>query len=341
MKLEHWLMAVGLGIFTSLSAVPATGQTRPSSAPIAGGAPRQGNAPPGIRALRNLEYARVDGHPLALDLYLPEKAAGGVGSTGAKPLPLIVWIHGGGWESGDKSNCPPLALVPKGFAAASIEYRLTGVSPFPAQIHDCKGAIRWLRANAAKYELDPNRIGVWGASAGGHLAALLGTSAGVKELEGTVGGNLECSSRVQAVCDFFGPADLAALAAPGISAGAMGPVTKLLGGPAAEKKDLAALASPVTHVTKEAPPFLIMHGNQDRLVPLQQSQFLQDALRMAGVDSTLMVVNGAGHGFAGPQINAAVETFFAKNLAASTATSKPAPAAAPLPGGPTSRPAGA
>ena len=281
-------------------------------------------AQPGVRALRNVEYARVDGNrSLYLDLYLPEKAAA--------PTPLIVWIHGGGWVGGNKNNCPPLAGVSKGCAAASIEYRFADVAPFPAQIHDCKGAIRFLRANAAKYNLDPNRIGAWGASAGGHLVALLGTGAAVQSLEGNVGGNLEYSSRVQAVCDYFGPADLMPLTVPGVSPGAAAVVAKLLGGPPAEKKDLAALASPVTHVTKDAPPFLIMHGDKDTLVPLSQSQTLHDALKKAGVDSTLKVIAGAGHGFASREITATVEAFFAKHLAAPAAASRPAA---------TSRPAG-
>jgi acetyl esterase/lipase len=171
--------------FLATIVLPASGQSRPST---------QAPPVPGVRALRNVEYARVDGNrPLYLDLYLPEKPAA--------PTPLVVWIHGGGWVGGSKNNCPPLSMVSKGFAAASVEYRFADVAPFPAQIHDCKGAIRFLRANAAKYNLDPNRIGAWGASAGGHLVALLGTGVAVKELDGNVGGNLEYSSRVQAVCD--------------------------------------------------------------------------------------------------------------------------------------------
>lgn len=276
-------------------------------------------SPAGIKALRDLEYAVVDGNrPLLLDLYVPEKADG--------PLPLVVWVHGGGWEGGNKNNCPALPMCLRGYAAASVEYRLSNAATFPAQIHDCKGAIRWLRANAAKYNLDSNRIGVWGSSAGGHLVALLGVGAGVAELEGKVGGNLDYSSRVQAVCDFFGPADLTPLGDPNVSRGAFGPVTKLLGGPVPQKKELAALASPVTHATKDAPPFLIMHGDKDNVVPLSQSQALQDALKKAGADSTLVVVKNAGHGFAGAAIDRTVHEFFAKHLgkAAPAATSRPA-----------------
>jgi acetyl esterase/lipase len=149
---------------------------------------------------QNVEYANVDGQSMLLDLYIPKNAA--------EPVPVIVWIHGGGWYEGGKDWYAPTRFIDHGYAAVSISYRLTGVAPFPAQIYDCKGAIRWLRANAAKYNIDPDRIGVFGSSAGGHLAALLGTSGGVKELEGDVGGNLEYSSDVQAVCDSFGPINL-------------------------------------------------------------------------------------------------------------------------------------
>src|SRR5205085_165270 len=137
-----------------------------------------------------------------LDLYLPEKAQG--------RLPVVVWIHGGAWRAGSKDHCPAVPLTAKGFAVASINYRFSQHAVFPAQIEDCKAAIRWLRANADKYHLDPDHIGAWGASAGGHLVALLGTSGNKKELEGK-GGNLEQSSKVQCVIDWFGPTDLLGL----------------------------------------------------------------------------------------------------------------------------------
>ena len=148
---------------------------------------------------RDLPYKRIGGETLTLDLYRPEKISG--------PLPVIIWIHGGGWNRGRKERCPAVALVDDGFAVASVDYRLSSVAPFPAQIQDCKAAVRWLRANASTYHLDPDNVGVWGNSAGGHLAALLGTSGGVSELEGD-GDNMQYSSRVQAVCDVAGPVDL-------------------------------------------------------------------------------------------------------------------------------------
>ena len=154
--------------------------------------------PKGVQALRNLPYVANGHERQRLDLYLPEKAEG--------RLPLIVWIHGGAWWAGSKEDCPAVPLAAKGYAVASINYRFSQHAVFPAQIEDCKAAIRWLRANAAKYHLDADHIGVWGASAGGHLVALLGTTGGVKELEGK-GGNLDQSSRVQCVVDWFGPTD--------------------------------------------------------------------------------------------------------------------------------------
>jgi acetyl esterase/lipase len=262
----------------------------------------------GVEVMRDIEYDRAGDKKLLLDVYLPEQELD-------EPLPVIVWIHGGGWQGGDKGECPALWLVEKGYAAVSISYRFTDQAHFPAQIHDCKSAIRWIRANAAKYGLDPERIGVWGSSAGGHLAALLGASGDVKELEGS-GANAEQSSRVQAVCDFFGPTDFLKLRAhpEEVEPELQSVVTGLLGGPIEENKERAAQASPVTYVSKDDPPFLIMHGSDDRIVPVSQSQSLYDALKKAGVEVTLHVVEGAGHGFDGPEIRKMVEEFFDKHL---------------------------
>ena len=261
--------------------------------------------PAGVQAHRDLEYAKAGEMPLRLDLYVPAKADG--------PLPLVVFVHGGGWRGGDKRNCRALPLTAHGYAAASVNYRLSGEAAFPAQIYDCKAAIRWLRANAVKYNLDPDRIGVWGTSAGGHLVALLGTSGGVKAAEGALGCN-DQSSRVQAVCDWFGPTDLADLGGRNLRGFPTNPVTLLLGGPASEKKNLADLANPITHVSKDDPPFLIMHGDRDPLVPVSQSQALHDALTRAGVSSTLKIIEGAGHGFAGAPHDEMVRAFFDRHL---------------------------
>ena len=228
---------------------------------------------------RDLVYKTVNGAVLTLDLYCPEKFSGA--------LPVIIYIHGGGWRRGRKEKCPAVALVQDGFAVASIDYRLSGTAPFPAQIEDCKAAVRWLRANASTYHLDPDRVGVWGHSAGGHLAALLGTSGGVPELEGT-GDNMQYSSQVQAVCDSAGPADLLAMTN-------LGPkrtfaIEGLLGGPLEKDKAKAIAASPIHYVSKDDPPFLIVHGEGDRVVPVEQSQRLYEELRKAGVNATLKIL---------------------------------------------------
>ena len=156
--------------------------------------------PEGTQVHRNLEYVKGGHERQKLDLYVPDKADG--------PLPVIVWVHPGAWMFGGKEECPAIPFLSKGYAVASINHRYSRQSPFPAQIEDCKAAIRWLRANAKTYNLDTERFGVWGASSGGHLSALLGTSGDVKDLEGTQG-ETGPSSRVQAVVDWFGPTDVA------------------------------------------------------------------------------------------------------------------------------------
>ena len=158
--------------------------------------------PAGVKALRDIPYVESGHARNRLDLYLPEKVD--------HPLPIVVWIHGGGWQAGNKGQrCPAIPLAAAGYAVASINYRLSQHALFPAQLEDCKAAIRWLRANAAQYHFDPKHVGVWGLSAGGHLAGLLGTTGGMKEFEGK-GGNLDQSSRVQAVADWCGPMDFTA-----------------------------------------------------------------------------------------------------------------------------------
>lgn len=267
--------------------------------------------PPGVKAIKDVNYAASKSKAQTLDLYLPAAKA---------PMPVIVFIHGGAWVSGTKDRCPAIGLTARGYAVVSVEYRLVQEAPFPAQIEDCKAAIRFLRAKAKDYNLDPDHIGVWGQSAGGHLVALLGTSGGVKEIEGKVGEHLTDSSRVQAVCDWYGPADLATMPQKsGVVA-----VNNRLGRSPQQNREMAAQASPVTYATRDDPPFLIMHGDQDRTVPLAQSQQLQEVLKKAGVDSTLLVVKGYGHGFRTPETYKAVADFFDKNL-------KPKPDTQPAP----------
>lgn len=293
-----------------LAAIALTVQ--PSSSEPSAAAPASATPTPAIttRKVANLTYATPEGSkPLLIDLYLPEPSD--------KPVPVVLWVHGGGWMMGDKEWCPAAYLVPKGYAAASISYRFTQVAPFPAQIHDCKAAVRWLRSHAKEYNLDADHIGVWGASAGGHLVALLGLTNGDKEVEGEVEGEAP-SSAVQCVVDWFGPVDLRYVAKPGVTDdGANGMVTALVGGTGDLVAANATLASPITHVSKDDVPFLIMHGDKDGLVELSHSEKLDKALHDAGVESTLVVLPGAGHGgreFGDQKIIAQITEFFEKHL---------------------------
>jgi acetyl esterase/lipase len=264
----------------------------------------QPSLPPGTQKLKDLEYGQASGRAMHLDLYLPQKAD--------KPLPLIIWIHGGAWMAGSKdAPSPALRFVKDGYAVAQVGYRLSQEAKFPAQVHDCKAAVRWLRANAEKYNLDPNKFVAWGASAGGHLVALLGVTGGAAELEGTVN-DLKQSSRVQAVIDWFGPTDFLHIGEPESDLkhnASDSPESKLIGGPVLENKDKAAKASPITYVSKDAPPFLIMHGDKDRTVPLDQSERLHQALAKAGVDAKFVRMKDAGHGFGGPDAITPVQDF--------------------------------
>ena len=287
---------------------------------IGGGFGRAAQRPParlpeGTKAQRDLEYVKGGHERQRLDLYTPEKADG--------PLPVIVWVHGGAWMGGGKdAGVPAMPFVAKGYAVASINHRFSQHAVFPAQIEDCKAAIRWLRANAKTYNLDPQRIGVWGASSGGHLVALLGTSGGIKDFDGQ-GDNADQSSRVQAVVDFFGPTDFLQMDAHAVPGAfqkhdpAASPESKLIGGPIQENTEKAGRANPVKYVTEEAPPFLIVHGDQDPLVPIHQSQLLYEALKQAKSDVTFYKIAGAGHGspeFNTEMMQAAVLAFFDKHL---------------------------
>jgi|WetSurMetagenome_2_1015567.scaffolds.fasta_scaffold15017_5 acetyl esterase/lipase len=273
------------------------------------------------KVLKNLSYGKGDSKAQVLDLYLPEKSDG--------PAPVIVFVHGGGWEGGSKDSCLGRDMTARGYALASVEYRFSKEAVMPAQIFDCKGAVRWLRAHAKEYNLDVNRFGAWGDSAGGHLVALLGTSGGLKELEGDVGGNLDQSSRVQAVADWYGPTDFAASSdwlrtdpPPRLNKDqeyAVGVMSRLLGGPLRDIREKAAAGSPITYVTKDDPPFLIMQGDKDPLVAPSQSTSFAEALKKAGVDVTLKVYPGGGHGPTGPEWGRLTEEFFDKHLKAPAA----------------------
>lgn len=280
-----------------------------------------------------VDFVKIGDATLRMGIYRPKDFKG--------KLPLVVWICGGAWRNlwTNDSQCLPGGngvglLVKNGYAVASISHRLargyngSTAWVFPAQIHDCKGAIRFLRANADKYALDVDRIGVWGGSSGGHLAALLGTSGGVEAVEGNVGGNLEFSSRVQAIVDCSGPTDLARLeeTCHQFYGPAQSPPATLVGGQTKDHMDLVKMANPVTYIKKDCPPFLVFHGDKDTLVPPEQSQFLVDALKKAGIDVTMEFVKGMGHGGStaaqDEHLNLKVLEFFDKHI--KTPTSQPA-----------------
>jgi len=281
-----------------------------------GGPPTEQRAlPGGLEEIRDVVFGKGGERSLKLNIIRPRERP-------AEPMPVVVWIHGGAWRAGSKEGRQTLALAQRGYFTASIEYRLSQEAIFPAQIEDCKCAIRWLRAHAKEHGIDPERIGVWGSSAGGHLVALLGTSGGVAELEGK-GGWQEQSSRVQAVCDFFGPTDFTRMMEGGSTMdhyAATSPESLLIGGPVLENKDKCAKANPIIYVTADDPPFLVVHGEQDRTVPITQSELLHDALRKAKVEATFVRVKRGGHGFGGdtdpsPQaIQTMVAEFFDKHL---------------------------
>ncbi|QDV62094.1 alpha/beta hydrolase [Crateriforma conspicua] len=252
---------------------------------------------PGTRLVKDVVFGQGGGRDLKLHLVLPDPPADA-------PTPLIVWIHGGGWMGGNKEGGVGRLSrwVKEGFAGATIEYRLTGEAAFPAQIHDCKCAIRFLRAHADKYNLDPSRIAVAGSSAGGHLVALLGTSRGADNLEGDGGWN-DQRSDVQAVIDLYGPTDFQIfVTTPGYESHNrdQSPESRLLGGGiVTENPEGIRRVNPITYIDPKDPPFLIIHGSADRVVPANQSEALHAALKKAGVKSKLHIIAGAGHGGAG------------------------------------------
>ena len=272
-------------------------------------APPAPELPEGIRAELDLPFAGTDNPRQRLDVYLPKQP-----ST-EHPLPVIVIIHGA-FQNANKRTGLGFAsdFVSSGdYAAISIGYRLSDEAKWPAQIHDCKAAIRWIRANANKYNLDGNAISVIGPSAGGHLAALLGTTGGVATLEGTLGEHLKVSSRVTCVVDLFGPTDLLTLG--GNHNRANSPESRLIGGPLQEKQDLARQASPTTYVTGDDPPFLTIHGTKDPNVPFAQSEMLALALENAGATAILVPVEGGLHGnFRNAEVQRRYHAFFDKHL---------------------------
>jgi acetyl esterase/lipase len=253
----------------------------------------------GTRLLLGVPYAAIPGiRPLELDLYLPPEAG--------DPVPVVVFLHGGGWRLGSRHSAGPAyrgahptpfeRLAQAGIAVASVDYRLSGEATWPAQLHDAKAAVRWLRTRAADLGVDPDRIAAWGESAGGHLAELLGLTADDAALEGEVG-IAGPSSRVSAVVAWYAPSDLAAVATD-LGADPDDATTReaqVLGAPAPSVPELAAQASPISHVSGAAPPFLLLHGEADRFIPFVQSVRLHTALVEAGAEAEILLYEDADH----------------------------------------------
>ena len=243
------------------------------------------------RVVTEIEFARVGERSLKLDLYLPDAEV--------KNPPLIVYVHGGAWRAGSRDKVPVRVLVDAGFAIASVDYRLSPEAVFPAQVHDIKAAIRFLRKNADAHGYDPKRIATAGSSAGGHLAALVGVTNGHSVLEGDVGEDGDQSSDVQAIVSFYGASNLTTILSQSTPHGLSVRVPALellLGGAPEEKSSLAELASPVFHVDAKDPPLFLIHGDQDPQMPVNQSLELVGAYEKAGASVRLEIVHGGTHG---------------------------------------------
>ncbi len=257
---------------------------------------------------RGIEYTNPDDQHLQLNLARPK--------TGTGPFPAVICIHGGGFRAGSREgyNKLCLTLAQNGYVSATISYRLAPKFQFPAAIHDTKAAVRWLRANAAKYNVDPARIGVTGGSAGGHLVQFLGVTEGVKQFEGT-GGNPEQSSAVTCVVNYYGPSDF--LQSYGKSVDAHEVLPLWFGGNLETQRHKHILGSPLNWVTPAAAPTLIVHGTEDKYVAHEQGVWMADRLKASGVEVQLLTLHGAGHGFKGDDIAKAEQAmlaFFAKHL---------------------------
>ena len=260
--------------------------------------------PEGVEVLRDLEYAQAKGVSLKLDLYRPS-------AKPSAPMPLVIWVHGGGWRNGSKANCPAAWLAAKGYAVASLDFRLLPEHPWPAQIEDPVAALRWLRQESGKYGFDAERSAAMGGSSGGHVVALWGTL------------TLPPGDKVKAVVDWYGPTDLLTMPPNVLSekrtraelAKANGAL--LLGGVVMDQPEKAKAVSALHQVSKDDVPFLIMHGMADPGVPVDQSARLHAALKAAGVESTLKLLPGAGHGgkeFDSPESRALIQGFLDKHL---------------------------
>jgi acetyl esterase/lipase len=258
-----------------------------------------------MKTISDLEYVKRGEKSLKLDLHLPD--------TGGRPFPVVVCIPGGGWKIAMK-NTVPLFLADHGIAVAAVEYRIVSEAPAPANIQDLKAAVDWIVRHAATYHLDPHRIGAYGASAGGHLAALLGMTTGVKELSDPQGAH---QHPIRAVCDVCAPADLLRMAVPEnqqSNPGLHEALVAYLGGPVESNKELTRLVSPLTYVSINCPPMLLIHGEKDDILPVEESRLFHKALEHAGADTTLIVLKDSGHDWLAEETRDDVIAFFQKHL---------------------------
>jgi acetyl esterase/lipase len=272
--------------------------------------PPKPSVPENVLFEPNIEYANADGQHLQLDMARPK--------TGDGPFPAILCIHGGGFRAGNRQGYDGqcVRLAQQSYAAVTVSYRLAPKYQFPLAIYDVKAAVRWLRANAKNYKIDPARIGVTGGSAGGHLAQFLGVTADVKQFEGE-GGNADQSSRVACVVNYYGPSDFTKSYGRSVDAAEVLPLW--LGGNLEQARQKHIVASPLYWVTPNAAPTLCIHGTEDKYVAHEQAVWLIDKLKAAGVEAELLTMKGAGHGFKGKDAEKAEQAmlaFFAMHLGA-------------------------
>ena len=293
MRLTRFLLA------TVISILVAAGRVAAQNAPLV--------VPDGVVFEQGIEYANPDNQHLQVNLARPKDGVG--------PFPAVVCIHGGGFRAGKRESLDKLCLTlaQRGYVAITVTYRLAPAYPFPAAVHDCKAAVRWLRANAQKYGVDPKRVGVTGGSAGGHLAQFLGVTTGVKEFEGE--GNLDQSSAVSCVVNYYGPSDLTKSYDKSVDAAEVLPL--FFGGDLSTKRREHIVGSPLYWVTPNAAPTLCVHGTEDKYVAYEQATWIVDRLKACAVEAQLLTLEGAGHGFKGAdsqKAEAALLEFFDKHL---------------------------
>ena len=257
---------------------------------------------------RNIEYTNPDNQHLQLNMARPKAGTG--------LFPCVLFIHGGGFRAGSREgyNAQIVRMAEHGYVAVTVSYRLAPKYPFPAAIHDTKAAVRWLRASAKKYKIDPTRIGVTGGSAGGHLAQFLAVTSDVQGFEGS-GGNPKESSKVKCVVNFYGPSDFTKSYGKSVDAAQVLPL--FLGGDLEKARPLHIRASPLYWVTPNAAPTLCIHGTEDKYVAFEQAEWMVDKLKAAGVEAALLKLDGAGHGFKGKDAETAEKAmiaFFDKHL---------------------------